>query len=103
MLQQSEDRIVHAIDRLLIAINNGGSSGTVQTITSTSATDSTGSPIASGASSIGFTTSATFAGTINGVTRSASTFYGFSSANGERLPSIAYTVTSGSMVIDKIV
>lgn len=77
-------------------------SGT-QTITSASVTGTTGSPIASGASSVGFTTSSDFTGTINGVTRSASTFYGFEATVGKTLPSIAYNATAGSIIIDSIV
>jgi len=74
-----------------------------QVITSTSDATGAGSPIIAGATSVGFTTSSTFSGTINGIARSASTFYGFESAMGKTLPQIAYTVTAGSVIIDKIV
>lgn len=108
MLKESEDRIVHAIDRLLVTNNTiisllGGGSGGSQTLTSTSETGSTNSPIIAGASSISFTTNSSFAGTINGITRSASTSYTFSSAQGERLPAVAFTVTAGAVIIDRLI
>ena len=77
--------------------------GTAQVVTSVLASDSTGSPVVAGASAIGFTTDTLFVGTINGIAREASTFYGFEAAPGKTLPAIAYTVTAGTMVIDKIV
>lgn len=105
-----EDQLptIHAIDRLLVAINTtnsllGGGSGGTQTITSSSETGSTNSPVATGASSVGFTTNSAFVGTINGIARNASTFYSFTAKNGETLPAIPFTVTAGSMIIDKIV
>lgn len=73
-----------------------------QTITSSTETNSTNSPVTAGATSVGFTTSATFTGSINGIARSASTYYSFDAAPGKTLPAIAYTVTAGSMIIDKI-
>ena len=74
-----------------------------QTITSSSETGSTNSPVAAGTTSVGFTTSSSFVGTINGIARAASTFYAFEAAPGKTLPTIAYTVTAGSMIIDKII
>lgn len=56
-----------------------------------------------GSTSTGFATSFDFVGTINGVTRIASEFYGFESAPGKTLAAIPYTVTAGSIVIDTIV
>lgn len=80
-----------------VALTGGG-----QTLTSSTVTDSTASPVAAGTTSVGFTTSSTFVGTIDGLARNASTFYGFDAAAGKTLNSIAYTVTAGSMQIDKI-
>lgn len=77
--------------------------GAPQVVTSVVASDSSGSPLAAGATSLGFTTDTLFVGTINGVAREASTFYGFEASTGKTLPEIAYTVTAGSMIIDKIV
>ena len=76
---------------------------TPQVVTSILAVDNTTSPVALGASAIGFTTDTLFVGTINGIAREASTFYGFEAAPGKTLPAIAYTVIAGTMVIDKIV
>lgn len=76
----------------------------VQVITSSTET-SAGSPgtVVAGATSVGFTTDASFVGSINGQARSASTFYGFEAAEGKTLPAIGWTITAGSMLIDKIV
>lgn len=74
-----------------------------QTITSSLETNSTNSPVTAGATSVGFATSSDFIGTINGITRLAGEFYGFESSQGKTLPSIVFTVTAGSMTIDKIV
>lgn len=93
-------RMVIATDQTVIPVSLP--SGT-QTFTSTLATDSTGSPVVSGATSILFTTSSDFVGTINGQARFASTGYSLESSQGKVLPSIAYTVTAGSMNIDKLV
>ena len=84
-----------------IALNSSGAGGT-QTVTSSLEVNSLNSPVPSGTSSVGFTTDSTFVGTINGVARNPSTFYGFSSANGKTLASIPFTVTAGSVVIDII-
>lgn len=77
-------------------------SGT-QTPTASTATDSTGSPVAAGATQITFTTNSTFTGTILGVARNASTSYVISAVPGKTLTSVAYTVTAGSVIIDKTV
>lgn len=77
-----------------------GVSGT-ETFTASVVTDSTASPVVAGKKAITFTTSSTFAGTILGVTRNASTIYSFSPNNPSTvLAEIAYTVTAGSMTID---
>lgn len=73
-----------------------------QVLASSTVTDSTASPVVAGTTAVGFTTSSTFVGTINGIARSASTFYSFDAAAAKTLPSIAYTVTAGSMIIDKL-
>lgn len=75
----------------------------VQAISSSLEVNSTNSPVTSGATSILFTTSSDFTGTINGKSRFSSTSYSFESVIGKTLPAIAYTVTAGSMNIDKLV
>jgi len=75
-------------------------SGT-QTITSTN--PSTSGSVTTGATSVAFTTDSSFVGTINGVARSASTLYSFSSTTGKLLPAIPYTITGGTIFIDTIV
>lgn len=72
-----------------------------QTITSSVVTDD--NTIAAGASSLGFTTSSDYTGNINGVARTASTFYGFEAAQGKTLPAVTYTTTTGSITIDQII
>lgn len=74
-----------------------------QVLTSSNVVNSAASPVAAGATSVTFTTDTTFAGSINGVTRTASTTYIIEAAQGKTLPAIAYTVTAGSMDIDKLV
>lgn len=74
-----------------------------QTISSSNVTDSLASPVAAGATTVSFRTDPSFTGSINGVTRLASTLYVFESTPGKTLPAIAYTVTAGSMDIDTIV
>jgi len=74
-----------------------------QVITSSLEVNSTNSPVAAGQAGVTFTTDATFAGTINGVARAASTVYSFTATEGKTLPAIAFTVTAGSLIIDKIV
>lgn len=59
--------------------------------------------VAAGSTSAGFTTDSTFVGTINGVARNSSTFYGFEAAPGKTLPAIPWTVTAGNVIIDTIV
>ena len=64
-------------------------------------TSSTASPVAAGKASVIFTTNGTFAGTILGAVRLPSTTYSFTVSNPSKtLDAIAYTVTSGSMIID---
>lgn len=77
-------------------------SGT-QALTSSEETDSTNSPVSSGATGVTFTTDNMFTGSINGVARAKSTIYSFTAAEGKTLPDIAYTVTGGSLIIDKLV
>jgi len=74
-----------------------------QVITSSIEVNSLSSPVTAGATSVGFTTNVAFVGTINGVARDKSTFYLFEAAPGKTLPAIAFTVTGGSLIIDKIV
>ena len=91
----NNEYLLYAIDTMTAASEGA------QTITSSVVTDD--ATITAGATSIGFTTSSDFVGTINGVTREASTFYGFEAATGKTLPAIAYVTTAGSITIDKIV
>ena len=75
-------------------------SGT-ETSTASTVTSSTASPVAAGKASVIFTTNGTFAGTILGATRLPLTTYSFTVSNPSKtLDAIAYTVTSGSMIID---
>lgn len=58
--------------------------------------------VSAGALAVTLTTSDDFSGTINGATRAASTAYVFNPTNGRTLPAVAYVITTGSIVIDKI-
>ena len=58
--------------------------------------------VAAGASSVGFTTDLLFTGSINGVARNSSTFYGFEAAPGKTLPAIPWVVGAGTVTIDVI-
>jgi hypothetical protein len=71
-----------------------------QTITSTNVT--AGGTVTAGATSVTFKTDATFTGTINGVTRGINETITLKSAEGKTLPAIAYTISVGSISIDKI-
>lgn len=81
----------------------GLNQGNTQNVVSTNETGSTNSPVAAGFTSVGFTTSSTFVGTINGIARAASTFVTFSANPGEILLAIPFTVTAGSVTIDRII
>ncbi len=70
------------------------------TITSSSVTSS--GTVTSGQRSVSFTTSSDFVGTINGVSRVSSTVYVFSCGASNTLPAIAYVITTGSIIIDKL-
>ena len=74
---------------------------TPQVVTSTLNPAGAGS-VAAGASSVGFTTDLLFAGSINGVARNSSTFYGFEAAPGKTLPAIPWVVGAGTVTIDVI-
>lgn len=71
------------------------------TLTSTNATSS--GSVASGSYAVGFKTSANFVGTINGVTRGANEFISYQAKLNNTLPAIAYTISAGSILIDRIV
>jgi len=58
--------------------------------------------LAATATSIGFTTDSLFVGTINGVARNSSTFYGFEAEPGKTLAAIAYTISAGSLILDTV-
>lgn len=69
---------------------------------SASSVNSSGT-VLSGAVRVAFTTNSSFAGTILGVARAASTTYTFQvTSPGKKLTSIAYTISAGSMIIDRI-
>lgn len=86
------------VDSINVTIGTGSSSA--HTLTSTAPTTSAASPIAAGAYSIGFVTSSDFAGTINEVAFPAGSSKNISADIRKTLPSIAYTVTSGTLYID---
>lgn len=92
--------VVLASDQSVIPVTLPSGS---QTASASIVTDSTGSPVAAGATEITFTTNSSFAGTILGVTRNPSTVYVLDATAGKTLGSILYTVTAGSMTIDKII
>jgi hypothetical protein len=73
----------------------------VQAITSSIVGIGAGATTA-GATSLGFTTDSSFSGTINGISRTASTFYGFEATPGKTLPAIPWVVGVGSITIDQI-
>lgn len=108
------------IIRLLIAVDangcpvfrttNTGSSGTVSfssTVRTPSRTENAvvGSyTVATGARSVTIETSSDFVGTILGATAQANGFYNFAvQQNDDTLGAIAYVITSGSVIINKIV
>jgi len=90
--------VVIASDQAPIPVTVGGTGA--QVITSSIVADSLASPVAAGATTIRFKTDLTFAGTINGITRNASSEYIFEAAPGKTLPAVAYTVTAGNLMID---
>jgi hypothetical protein len=73
----------------------------VQTLTSINVTIS--GSVASGATSISFKTDSAFTGSINGLTRTASTYYNFEAAVGKTLLAIGYTISAGSIDLDVLV
>ena len=85
----------------ILTASGGGGSGTPQILTSLN-TGASGS-VTAGATSVSFTTDGSFTGTINGAVRLPNTFYTFEAALGRTLPAIAYTVTAGTITIDKLV
>lgn len=71
------------------------------TWTSSSVTDD--NTITAGAYSLMLTTSSDFTGNINGVAANASTTYSATAQPGKTLPAVAYTTTTGSIRIDKMI
>lgn len=69
----------------------------------TSSTEVAGGTVLAGATVVSLRTSIGYTGTINGVTRIASNQYIFEAAAGKTLPAIPYTITAGSIDIDKLV
>ena len=72
-----------------------------QTLSSSLAT--TSGSVAAGAFSIGMFCSADFVGTINGVNRSGETYLSVTADVGKTLGAISYTITAGSITIDRLV
>ena len=66
-------------------------------------TNSTNSPVAAGAKAVSFTTSDDFVGTINGLARAANGNYLFPAGGNDTTPTIPYSVTSGSLTIEKTI
>lgn len=75
--------------------------GVARTLTSTAATGN--GSVTAGALSVSFLTSTDFAGTVNGVTRSTSQAINIAvTYPGDTLPVIAYTISAGTLYIDKL-
>lgn len=74
--------------------------GGIETVTSTVVTMA--GSVAPKQRAVKFTTSSDFVGTINGVTRNASRSITFSPTPGKTLAEIPYTISSGSIIIDRI-
>ncbi len=87
-------------DAQTVILGNILSNG-AHTITTTA--PSTSGSVAAGAFFVNIFTSADFEGTIRGVSRLQYTSYIFQAANNKTLPEIVYTITAGSLTIDKIV
>jgi len=98
-LMAASTPVVIASDQSSIPVSLSG--GGVQVLTSV--TDGSSGSVAAGATSVSFKTSVAFTGTINGITRTFSNQYLFQAAAGKTLPAIPYTVTAGSIDIDKLV
>lgn len=92
----------------MLLIDDGGGCPALKVVTvgrdiiieSTTVTDD--GSVTAGALAVTFTTSDDFTGTINGATRYANMSYTFD-AKGGKTPAIAYTTTTGSITIDKII
>ena len=88
-----------------MVVNLDGSINTLELIavkTLVSSIETTNGSVASGSNSVSFVTSNDFVGTINGVARQANSNYSFAASKANILAAIPYTVTSGSLLIDKI-
>jgi len=70
--------------------------------TPTSSLVATGGTVSAGSNAVNFTTSFDFVGSILGTVRQSSTSYSFSAPLNGTLSSIAYTVTTGNIIIDKL-
>lgn len=91
---------IKSVGQLIVTEIGGGGSLTSVTVTSTSVNAS--SSVAAGARSATFTTSADFVGTINGIARDIQVSYTFNPTTGCILPTINYTITGGSIILDVI-
>lgn len=99
-MDSSTESIVKELKNIQRTLN-GGTSPYAQVSISSSSVAVSGS-VTAGALAVTFITSDDFSGTINGITRSLSTAYVFNPTNGRTLPAVAYTIVTGSIVIDKI-
>jgi len=88
-----------------LVINADGSIKTTETVAINTLVSSivvVSGNVASGAVSVSFVTSSDFSGTINGVVRQADTSYTFDCPKVNTFNPIPYTITSGSILIDRI-
>lgn len=79
------------------------STGTRRTPSRTKVSTAGAGSVAAGAKSVTFETDADFVGTIMGEAAQANSWYNFSAQGNDTLAAMAYTITSGSIYINKIV
>ena len=90
-------------DNLLAAIAAGGGITPVARTITSGNVNSSGS-VASGANMVLFETDADFVGTINGIARVGSFVYPpFNAGLNNTLPAIAYTISAGTLNIDRTI
>jgi hypothetical protein len=91
--------VVIASDQTAVPVTLSG--GGAQVLTSS--IEVAGGSVTAGAAVVSFVTSVGFTGTINGIARTASTQYVFEASPSKTLPAIPYTITAGSIELDKLV
>lgn len=93
--------IISRLQGVQDAVQGDASEGVQRTIQSTAPTS--GGSVTAGAKSVSFVTSSDFVGTINGAAFPASAAKSFSVPSpADTLPAIVYTISAGTLYIDKI-